>query len=426
MKKALIILTLSLILSAGLYFNPAHGINAAVAPAISEPGKSGTSAYFYTDDPDLKYAIIEYTFLSNGVYMSKLKTYEITLNAQNTTQTINKFSFTLPAEALAFKVWRVITHGDYIKSVSGLNVYVNGTYSMDGIELRLKTLYIYDDLITREQSIGSVGTLLTPSKQFYMHFSVVDAMGEEVPIDEIHSIRVEYDIVRTFVGLIDTRTHVEKTIQATENRSLTVWPFIYPAHVVTNIKESTHLRDDNIVGNEIYDWMVDLGAYDYTWPASSVNLDQTTILTIDYYYDGVFYQDAEVVDEPYDVEDIIDVIPGTTTPIDTLWNKILEWILANPETAIMIVGALIAIVIIGKILSTIKILVDLLKSVLKSVWWVVKTIFIGIYYFVYYVLKFIFVIVPKGIGKFIYFLFVPYDRRQLKERNVIEYANRSI
>jgi len=162
-----------------------------------------------------------------------------------------------------------------------------------------------------------------------------------------------------------------------------------------------------------------LGAYDYTWPASSVNLDQTTILTIDYYYDGVFYQDAEVVDEPYDVEDIIDVIPGTTTPIDTLWNKILEWILANPETAIMIVGALIAIVIIGKILSTIKILVDLLKSVLKSVWWVVKTIFIGIYYFVYYVLKFIFVIVPKGIGKFIYFLFVPYDRRQLKESESI-------
>lgn len=426
MKKALIILLLSLILSAGLYFSPAHGIIADVAPTLSEPGKSGTSAYFYSSDSDLKQAIIEYTFLSNGVYMSKLKTFDLTLSAQNTTQTINKFSFTIPSEALAFRVWRVITHGDYIKSVSGSNIYQSDSYSMDGIELRLKTLYIYDDLITREQAVGNIGTLLTTTKQFYMHFSVVDALGDKVPIDEIHSIKVEYDIVRTYIGFIDSRTHVEKTIQSSENRSLSVWPFIYPAHVVTNIKESTHLRDDNIVGNEIYDWMVDLGAYDYSWPASSVTLDQTTILTIDYYYDGLFYDDAEVVDKPYDQGDIVDVIPGTVTPSESLWLQIWDWIKNNPDTAIMILVGLIATFIIGKILSTIKILVDIVKSVLKGAWWIIKTIFIGIYYFLYYVLKFIFVWVPMGIGKFIYFLFIPYEKRQLKERNVIDYANRSI
>lgn len=426
MKKALIILILSLILSAGLYFSPAHGIIADIAPTLSEPGKSGTSAFFYASDSDLKQAIVEYTFMSNGVYMSILKTMDIKLSAQNASMTVNKYAFTIPTEALAFKVWRVITDGDYIKSVSGFNVYTSGSYSMDGIELRLKTLYIYDDLITREQAVGNVGGLLSTAKQFWMHFRVEDALGEKVPIDRIHSIKVEYDIVRNYVGLIDSRTHVVKTIQAQENRSMTVWPFIYPAHVITHIKQSTHLRDDNIIGNEIYDWMVDLGTYDYTWPASSVNLDQTTILTIDYYYNGVFYQDSEVVDKPYDLEDVVDVLPGTTDPTESLWLKIWEWIKANPDTAVMIVVGLIAVIIIGKILSTIKIFMDILKSVLKSAWWVIKTIFKGIYYFVYYVLKFIFVWVPMGIGKFLYFLFVPYEKRQLKERNVVDYASRSI
>lgn len=422
MKKALIILVLSLILSAGLYFNPAHGIIADIIPTISEPGKSGTSAYFYTSEPSLKQAIIEYTFLSNGVYMSKLKTMDLTLTAQNTTQTVNKYSFVIPSEALAFKVWRVITQGDYIKSVSGSNIYVNGTYSMDGIELRLKTLYIQDDLITREQSVSSVGTLLTPSKQFYMHFSVVDALGDKVPIDRIHSIKVEYDIVKSYIGLLDFRDHVVKTIQATENRSLTVWPFIYPSHVVTNIKESTHLRDDNIVGNEIYDWMVDLGSYDYSWPASSVNLDQTTILTIDYYYNDVFYDDAEVVDKPYDMDDIVDVIPGTVDPATSIWTTIWDWIKANPDTAIMILVGIIATFIIGKILSTIKIVVEVLGFVFKGIGWIFKMIFKVIYYILYFFI----VLIPKGFIKFVYFLFIPYEKRQLKERNVNNYANRSI
>lgn len=422
MKKALIILLLSLILSAGLYFNPAHGIIAEVIPTISEPGKSGTTAYFFSSEPDLKQAIIEYTFLSNGVYMSKLKTMDLTLTAQNTTQTVNKYSFTIPTEALAFKVWRVITQGDYIKSVSGSNVYTSGSYSMEGIEVRLKTLYINDDLITREQSLSNTGGLLQTSKQFWMHFRVVDAMGEKVPIDRIHSINVEFDVVNTYIGFIDSRTHVVKTIQATENRSLSVWPFIYPSHVVTLIKESTHLRDDNIVGNEIYDWMVNLGSYDYSWPASSVNLDQTTILTIDYYYNDVFYDDQEVVDKPYDMDDIVDVIPGTVNPATSLFTKIWDWIKANPDTAIMILVGLLVTFIIGKILSTIKIVVEVLGFVFKGIGWIFKMIFKVIYYILYFFI----VLIPKGFIKFVYFLFVPYEKRQLKERNVIDYANRSI
>lgn len=422
MKKALIILLLSIILSAGLYFNPAHGIIADIIPTISEPGKSSTTAHFFTSDSDLKQAIIEYTFLSNGVYMSKLKTMDIKLAAQNTSMTVNKYTFTLPAEALAFKVWRVITYGDYIKSVSGSNVYSSGSYSMEGIEVRLKTLYIYDDLITREQALSSTGGLLQTSKQFWMHFRAVDALGNKVPIDRIHNIKVEFDVVNTYIGFIESRTHVVKTIQATENRSLTVWPFIYPAHVVTLIKESTHLRDDNIVGNEIYDWMVNLGSYDYSWPASSVNLDQTTVLTIDYYYNGVFYDDQEVVDKPYDMDDVVDVLPGTTTPSESLWLKIWEWIKANPETAIMILVGLIASIIIGKVLSTIKIVVELFGALLKGVGWIFKMIFKAIYYILYFII----ILIPKGFIKFVYFLFTPYEKRQLKERNVIDYANRSI
>jgi len=98
----------------------------------------------------------------------------------------------------------------------------------------------------------------------------------------------------------------------------------------------------------------------------------------------------------------VDVIPGTVTPTESLWLQIWDRIKVNPETAVMILVGLIATVIIGKILPTIKILFDIVKSVLKSAWWILKAIFKGIYYFLYYVLKFIFVWVPMGIGKFIY------------------------
>ena len=422
MKKALILLLMIITMSAGLYFNPAHGIDAAVVPTISEPGKSGTTASFYTDEPELTQAIVEYTFHSNGVYMSKLKTFYVSLSAQNTSMTVNKYTFTLPAEALAFKVWRVITEDEYIKSVSGNNVYSTVDYSMEGIELRLKTLYVTNDLITREATIGTIGGLLKNQYKFIMHFRVEDSLGEIVPIDRIHSLKVEYDVVTTYIGLIDSKTHYIKDIQATENRSLSTWPFIYPAHVVTNIQESTHLRDDNIVGNEIYDWMVTLGIYDYQWPASTVTLDQTTLLTIDYYYNDVFYQDQEVVDKPYEAEDIIDVIPGTTDPLDSIWTTVWEWIKANPETVIKIVLGLIATIVIGKVLSAIKIVMDIVKGIFKGLGWILKLVFIG----VYYVLYFIFIMIPKGIWKVIYFLFVPYQKRQIKERTVIEYANRSI
>ncbi|MCF7924806.1 MAG: hypothetical protein K9L64_06870 [Candidatus Izimaplasma sp.] len=145
-------------------------------------------------------------------------------------------------------------------------------------------------------------------------------------------------------------------------------------------------------------------------PLSDVTLDQTTILTISYYYNGVFYEDAEVVDDPYDYQDIIDVVPGTTTPLPDWWDllanigEMAKWL----QVTIYVALALIVILVVSFIFR----IITLIRFVFKLIIWMIKII--------YKVLKFIVIQIPKGIMGFIIFLVVPSNKR--KERsNVSRY-----
>ncbi|XMB71448.1 hypothetical protein RJI07_04845 [Mycoplasmatota bacterium WC30] len=406
MKKTLITILLTILMSAGIFFSAGSvSVSAAVLPLGYEVDKENTTGTFTTDFDNIELAIIEYTYYSNEILMSELIEVDLVPESCEIGTDNILYSFVLPEEALSFKIWRVVTDSDLIKSLSGSFEYINSPEtSVSAVETRIRKIYINDDLITKEYAPISYGGILSHSYTFKMHFNVEDKLGNKVPIDRIHSLNVEYDVITT-VLLIEDINHVEKNIVATEDRNMSVWPFIIPASVHTYINESI---DSN------YDWMVELANLadaDGPLPTNTVSIDQTSILTISYYYEGVFFEEIDVVDEPYDSGDIIDVIPGTTTPLPG-WLDLLSNIddMAKWIQIVIYVGigifVILLITLVLRIFSIIQFIGKGLILVFKAAGKIVKFIVIEI---------------PKGIMKFIIFLVVPSERRKERNRNVSRY-----
>lgn len=414
MKKTLVSILLTILMSAGIIFS-ASSVSANTLPLGYSVAKNSNSGLIVVDYEDLEKAIIEYTYYSNGILMSELL--EKDLNYVSSDDNTYTYTFSLPEDALSFKVWRVVTSDDTIKSLTGSFEYIySPETAISEVETRIKTLYINDDLITKELVPISYGGIMSSSYVFNMHFNVEDALGNPVPIDRIHSLNVEYDVISTTLFFIKTINHYEKTIEATEERNMTVWPFITPASVQTYIKASI---DSN------YEWMVELASIpdaDGLFPFNEVTLDQTTILTISYYYNDVFFEDIEVVDEPYDYQDIIEVIPGTTTELpgwlDLLKNidQLARWMQIMFYVAIGI-AVLLAVMLLIKLINTIKL-------ILQGIWFVVKfiyNVFVLFFKTLFKVSKFIVIGIPKGIIDIIIFLVVPKEKRRERKTNASRY-----
>jgi|GEM_PF-1161483 len=426
MKKALVTFLIVFMISAGIIFPAVSPVYADGGVNVISIGKTSSVGYFYLPDEGYQRAMIEYTFMSNDILFSTLVDKIITPNGSNLDGTAYRYEVNLPAETLSYKVWRVVSQYNNSQSTLGANEYLVSGSGIDDVETRLKTIYITEDYITKERVFSDIST----QYKFNMHFNVDDAMGETIPIDHIHSLKAEFDVVSSSLfGLVKTTSHVIKDIEATETRNATIWPYIYPATVVNNIQESYYGEDDNILGNEDYDWMVTIGTFSAPGIiGSDITLDQTTVLSISYYYDGVFYQDMEVVDEPYDSEDIDIVIPGTTTVIEDGWSSIFSWVTDNWQLILKGLAVVAGFIIVGKVLSAIKAFMDVLKFILQGIWLFIKGIGYVIKYFflaIGYVLYFIVIMIPKGIGKSLYWLFVPSDKR-LRRKEHAYYDSRSI
>jgi hypothetical protein len=247
---------------------------------------------------------------------------------------------------------------------------------------------------------------------FTMHFNLVDDLGSQVPIDRIHSIDVKFDVINTTLGIV-IKNHAEKTIMATETRNTVitpVWPHIIPASVIQHISRSS------VAG---YRWQLNLGSFNYQLLIGDVTLDKTQLLQIDYYYDGYFFQDQEIIDEPYAWEDIVDVVPDPT-PEGFLWD-ILAWIMENPWTAAMIAVGIILASLVAKALSVLGVVIQIVKEFVKFVLLVLKYFFLA----VWWVLKLIIIGIPKGIIKFIWILLVPAEKRRASGKDII-YVSRSL
>ena len=412
MRKALISLVLCLFVSVGFILTDTVTVSAESEVMITSIGKSGTNGYFQSSVSNYKAAIIEYTFVMNDITMSRLLKTNIYKSSSN--QVMTEYTFTLPDEALSFKVWRVIDTDVMIKSTSGLNEYIQGTSTFDSVQTRIKTVYITEDLITREIIYPNISGVI--NSKFTMHFNIEDEVGNEVPIDYIHSVRVKFDIVKES-WFLTTTTPMDIVIEDTSRTPITIWPFVLPPKGISLISPSN---------TEEYTWSIILGEFPGT-TTQQVSVADTSIITIDYYYNGVFYQDVEVVDEPYDADDIVDLPPSTSFPnVILLMNKIVEWILNNPGTAATILFAIIALLILVKLLSGVKMIIQMLVWIIKGL---IKTLIFIIKYSAYAIggiLYFIVFLVPKALFNMFYFLFTPKEKRKLRRKENIIYVNRSI
>jgi hypothetical protein len=239
-------------------------------------------------------------------------------------------------------------------------------------------------LITREYVYSQLGA----SYNFNIHFNLEDNDGNRIPIDRIVRVSYAFDVVKTELwGLITQRTPEQVTIEETTYQPLQLYPYFDFPRVRANIEES----DENG-----FDWTVDLGTYSAAGKLGSIKLDQTQMLTIEYFYEGEFFEEDDVVDIPYDQEDIVDVNPDWV-------NSIKDWIAKLNNTFMMVVIGLGAI------------LVMLVLMFITKLFTVVKFIFTVIYKVLYYsllLIKFIMVDIPRYIIKFIIFMIVPSDKRK--------------
>lgn len=410
MKKALIILCFSVSFFLAGVFPAGISLEASSIPTITQIGKTGSMGFFHLNQAGFREAIIEYRFHEQGIVFSKLLTTSIS-NVSFDGSTY-RYQFILPGNAESYRVWRVIKN-ETQSSVSGSHTFETSTTLMSAIQVRLKTIFIHDDLIIKK-TIGARDAA-TAIVEFTLHFNPVDVLGNPIPIDYIHRARVEYDVVsKPLLGFgQEFRTHKVKDIQATTTIPMQFFPYVIPSSVIQNIKASNQSG---------YAWQIVLGQFyedflfwiDGWW---GTMIDKTTVLEIDYYYNGYFYQDVPVVDEPYDMEDIV-VIPPVTP--EDLFPSIFKWILDNPMLAISIVVGILAFSLLARFLGALQTVFQFIGFILKGIGKVLGLILktIG------FILKFILFTIPKGILQFLYFLITPAEKR--RERKAIHYVNRSL
>jgi hypothetical protein len=384
MKKALITILLIITLSAGIFFSADNfTVSAAEPNEILSISVSDRRVIFPTLYEGYEYVHIEYTYFMDDKLVSRIKNIPVS-NQAISIEGYTLYQFYLPTEAISFKILRGID-GTITNEFTGDTIHLESeSSSFDNVELRIKQIVINEDLITREYVYSQLGA----SYNFNIHFNLEDNDGNRIPIDRIVRVSYAFDVVKTELwGLITQRTPEQVTIEETTYQPLQLYPYFDFPRVRANIEES----DENG-----FDWTVDLGTYSAAGKLGSIKLDQTQMLTIEYFYEGEFFEEDDVVDIPYDQEDIVDVNPDWV-------DSIKDWIAKLNNTFMMVVIGLGAI------------LVMLVLMFITKLFTVVKFIFTVIYKVLYYsllLIKFIMVDIPRYIIKFIIFMIVPADKRK--------------
>jgi hypothetical protein len=260
-------------------------------------------------------------------------------------------------------------------------------------------LIISDDLVTKEPVWSDIAGIAKYA--FRMQFNVEDQEGNSIPIDHIYSLEVEFNVVKTTFWVITSEQEQTKLIKATEQRNYLAWPFIYSDTVVNAIEPSNDSQNR-------FDWMFELGTYSINIvPGASITVDETTVIKLSYFYNGEFYNDVDVIDEPYDGEDVIPFIPGTTDPI----TSIIDWIAQVGSTLKFILIAVVALIALAAISLVFKTL-GFIKSLLVGGYKLIILLFKLIRYIVFGI--------PKAIINFVVFLLIPKAQRK-ENRNVSRY-----
>ncbi|MDD4069834.1 MAG: hypothetical protein PHF05_05215, partial [Candidatus Izemoplasmatales bacterium] len=356
---------------------------------------SGSDVFFETEDSYTSKIIIEYSYLQDNILFSKLDRISVQKDSIDPNTNLSKYHFKKPSNSLSFKIWRIISE-DNIRSTANGEYILSEENALSNVEVRVKQIIVDNDLITKERQYTD--NIALKVYKFVMHFDLIDEEGNPIDIDRIVRLNVKFDVIQTGAFLKAKTYTYNFEIEETTFIPTAYFPYFINESVVRNIDSSF---DEN------YTWMVTLGTFQSganipVIAPGDVNIDKTQLLTIDYVFDGIFYEEQIVIDEPYDKDDVINVIPGTTDPVTNLWEKINE-LFGSLDSAIEIIIAIAIGLAVIVVISLVFKVFNLAKGLIITSYKIIKFIVIGI---------------PKGIIKFFMFLLVPKsDRKERKNVN---------
>jgi hypothetical protein len=395
MKKALITIIMIMTLSAGILFSAGNHISANELTSIDSITVNDNQATFYAEYRNYDAIQVQYTYIENDILITKLSNISIDNIASRVIDGWYLYQFELPSNALSFII-RQGMDGLVIDQFTNNEYIFSQDTRVQNADMSIKQIVINEDLITKKPVWSDWGQLY----EFVIHFNIEDENGDQIPIDRIASVTYEYDVVNK--ELFNT-TRTPMTIEIDEStynqgaNFIPVFPYYVNDWITNNIYESEQ---------DGYTWSVNLGQYRASSSLeflSDVNIDQTQMIHIEYYSEGTYISTDEIVDDPYDQEDI--VYTTFFEQIKDLINNLGDSLQIIMYIAIAIVGLLV-ISLVLKIFGLLKFIGKLISKTIKLL---------------YRVAKFIVWDSTKHTVKLIWLLIVPREKRKERGYNANRY-----
>lgn len=416
MKKALITILMIMTLSAGIFFSAFSHVSADTLTPIDTIEVNGREVSFYTPYAYYDSVQVQYTYLENDVLITRVENYNAVNNATRISDQFNWYKFTIDDRALSFIIKKAMDGTVVVDFAYNEYIYSEDT-RIQYADMSVHQVVINEDLITKNPVYSESGQLY----EFWIHFNIEDGEENTIPIDRIVKATYTYDVVFKNFGQFYTRdTKIVEIDPYVYHDTPTINP-VFPYFTYPWIEEQIKSSDE-----DGFTWMIDLGTY----RASSkikligdVNIDQTQLMMIEYYSEGEYIATDDIVDDPYDMEDIR--YDGVLSDIQGILVKINDALGSLGDTMRIIIYVVVAILLIiilltvfkaiNLVLAILKLLGNTVLYIGKSLIWFLKALILVLKYaayFAYRVAKFIAIDSTILTIKFIYYLIIPKDKRK--------------
>lgn len=370
MKKALITILMIMTLSAGILFSAGNHISAEELVPIDSITVDGEQAKFYAEYRYYDAVQIQYTYSENDILITKLANISANNVAKRVIDGWYLYEFEIPSNTLSFII-RQGMDGLVVDNFSNNEYILSQDTRVQNADMSIKQVVINEDLITKHAVWSDWGALY----EFVIHFNIEDENGDQIPIDRIASVTYEYDVVKKEFFNTD-RTPMEiKIDESTYNQGASFIPF-FPYYINDWVTDNIYESEE-----DGYTWSVNLGQHRVFSPLpliSDVNIDQTHMIHIEYYSEGNYISTDEIVDDPYDQEDI--VYNTLFDNIKNLFNSLgdsLRIIMYVVIGIAVLLGIGLVFKVIGLIKGFILTFYRVVKLVLRLVKGVVRLLFVS-------------------------------------------------
>lgn len=407
MKKALISIILIITISAGIFFSAGSYVSADTLRTVDSIEVDGSQVSFYAEYGYYDTIQVQYTYLEDEVLITRVDNYPVNNNSTRISDQWNQYIFTIDDRALSFIIRRAMN--DSVVQQFNDNEYIESEQTrVENAQMSVHQVVINEDLITKNPVYSESGQLY----EFWIHFNAEDSEGNIIPIDQIVKATYTYEVVAKNWGQFYTRDSVtidiDPYIEYDAPLFSPVFPFVTHPWVEEQIKPSDE---------EGFTWMIDLGTYRASSKfrfVSDVNIDQTQLIRIEYYSEGEFIATDDIIDEPYDMEDIR--YDGFFSDIQDILVKINDALGSLGDTMRIIIYVIVAILAIILLLLVFK-AINLVIMLFKLVATLFKYAALVLKYAAmagYKIAKFIMWDSTILTIKFIFYLFIP--KKSRKER----------